>query len=549
MPVLDRIDISQYLNQGILVLDAHGCILGWNKWLTKHTHFLAAEVEGKLLSDVFPELKKRAGFSRLLSAFSSQSVVVLSPAIHQYLLPIKTSSAQMTKGIEYMLQLVNGQIITLPDGSPALLVCITDVTENYLLNKKIQANFQEIQEKNKQLDIARQHTSLFLANMSHELRTPLNSILVLSQILGEHQNMDDKERELAHIIHSSGKGLLKLINDVLDLAKVEAGRLDVVCEPFPLDDLIKSQKAIFEPLVADKNFAFTVEADSNIPLFFNSDIHRISQILSNFLSNAFKFTHEGYVNLHIGCQHNYKGYVNALVFSVCDTGIGIEQNNIDEIFKAFRQADGTISRNYGGTGLGLSISKELAELLGGQVCVESVVGQGSCFRLILPILDDQQGGQHLQHVSKQDNAGESIEQHGVHGLYSGAFDEKLGLELLRNKRILIVSNIVRNIYVFTALFEKRGMTVISICQNGNKPELTELYDVDLILFESATLTIDTIHAIESIRSCVERSDVPLFIIGFKDATIESGRSTLIQEVLPAPLQLDVFSQLLVRYLS
>ena len=243
-----------------------------------------------------------------------------------------------------------------------------------------------LEEKANEVQRASQYKTEFLANMSHELRTPLNSTLILAKLLMDNSkgNLTEEQVQFASSIHSSGNDLLNLINDILDLSKVEAGMLDIRVENVFISNVIKGLKQTFQSLAHDKKLAFEVKSESDVPQFLMTDRQRLDQILKNLLSNAFKFTKAGSVQIRI-FRHS-KGNI---AFEVSDTGIGIPKEQQEIIFEAFRQADGTTNRKYGGTGLGLSISKDLARLLGGSIEVKSNVGKGSSFILILPESNDQ----------------------------------------------------------------------------------------------------------------------------------------------------------------
>jgi CheY-like chemotaxis protein/signal transduction histidine kinase/CHASE3 domain sensor protein len=247
-------------------------------------------------------------------------------------------------------------------------------------NQLKQARF-ELEHKANELVRSSQYKSEFLANMSHELRTPLNSSLILAKLLADNKdrNLTAKQVEFAKQIISSGNDLLNLINDVLDLSKVESGKLDIHPERLPVNQIAQSLENIFKPIAEEKKLAFKIHLEPDIPETVFTDKMRVEQILKNLLSNAMKFTAAGSVNLSIT-------RVDAanIKFSVRDTGVGIAKDQQEVIFEAFRQADGTANRKYGGTGLGLSISKDLAALLGGEIQVQSVPGSGSEFSLILP---------------------------------------------------------------------------------------------------------------------------------------------------------------------
>jgi signal transduction histidine kinase/HAMP domain-containing protein/CheY-like chemotaxis protein len=252
-------------------------------------------------------------------------------------------------------------------------------------NAEIEQARQEIEERARQLALASKYKSQFLANMSHELRTPLNSLLILARLLAQNpgRNLTAKQVEYANVIHSAGSDLLQLINDILDLSKVEAGRMDIHAERFPLSALLEDIQATFQPLTAEKGLDFSVEADIEAPGELVTDRQRLRQVLGNLLANAVKFTERGHVLLRVA-RAGRDADSDMLEFSVADSGIGIAPDNLTTIFGAFQQGDGTLSRRYGGTGLGLSIAREVGALLGGEITAESELGQGSTFSLYLP---------------------------------------------------------------------------------------------------------------------------------------------------------------------
>jgi signal transduction histidine kinase/DNA-binding response OmpR family regulator/CHASE3 domain sensor protein len=239
-----------------------------------------------------------------------------------------------------------------------------------------------VEAKARELERASQYKTDFLANMSHELRTPLNSLLILSKLLGDNPdgNLTDDQVKYAQTIQSSGNDLLTLINDILDLSKIEAGHLKINPEPVPLTRLGNDLRAMFQPVADERGLVFEVERGEGAPDLVETDRQRLEQILKNLLSNAFKFTERGSVRLSI-----LPAGADRITFAVKDTGIGIAADQRESIFEAFQQADGTISRRYGGTGLGLSICRELARLLGGAITLESEPGRGSTFSLTLPL--------------------------------------------------------------------------------------------------------------------------------------------------------------------
>jgi CheY-like chemotaxis protein/CHASE3 domain sensor protein len=237
-------------------------------------------------------------------------------------------------------------------------------------------------EKAGELERANQYKSEFLANMSHELRTPLNSQLILAKLLADNKagNLTEEQVRFAQTIFSAGNDLLALINDILDLSKIEAGKIELTIEPVPIAKSVESVARGLQPLAAQKGLGFTVAVDADVPERFQCDAQRLGQILTNLISNAIKFTEHGEVSLRVSAAAG-----DRIAFAVRDTGIGIAPHQQAIIFEAFRQADGSTHRRYGGTGLGLSISRDLAQKLGGDIRVDSTPGQGSVFTLTLPV--------------------------------------------------------------------------------------------------------------------------------------------------------------------
>ncbi|ESZ89168.1 MAG: chemotaxis protein CheY [Blastomonas sp. CACIA14H2] len=242
-----------------------------------------------------------------------------------------------------------------------------------------------LQLKARELEQASQYKSDFLANMSHELRTPLNSLLILSKLLADNpeERLSEEQVKFARTIYSAGNDLLVLINDILDLSKIEAGHIEIQPAPVLTDRLASDMQKVFQPIADERGLTLEIERDADCPETIETDRMRLEQVIKNLLSNALKFTERGSVRLGFAPVGE-----DRLAISVADTGIGIAQEQQDSIFEAFQQADGTISRKYGGTGLGLSISRELARLLGGRISLESKVGEGSRFTLTIPIAYD-----------------------------------------------------------------------------------------------------------------------------------------------------------------
>ncbi|MBW4537900.1 MAG: HAMP domain-containing protein [Myxacorys chilensis ATA2-1-KO14] len=299
-----------------------------------------------------------------------------------------TASEELLKNQQEQLQQTNEE---LQEKAELLAVQNREVERK---NQEIEQARQSLEEKAEQLALSSKYKSEFLANMSHELRTPLNSLLILSRLLSDNSenNLTLKQVEYAHTIYTSGNDLLGLINDILDLAKIESGTMSIEVEPTSFADLRHHLDRTFSQVAQDRKLDFQIHLDDSLPRTLYTDSKRLQQVLKNLLSNAFKFTEQGRVALDIslvtqGWNQEHEALNQAdgvLAFAVSDTGIGIAPDKQQVIFEAFQQADGTTSRRYGGTGLGLSISREIARLLRGEIRLTSEPGRGSTFTLYLP---------------------------------------------------------------------------------------------------------------------------------------------------------------------
>jgi HAMP domain-containing protein/CheY-like chemotaxis protein/signal transduction histidine kinase len=270
-------------------------------------------------------------------------------------------------------------------------------------NREVESARVALEEKAEQLALSSKYKNEFLANVSHELRTPLNSLLILAKLLTENKekNLSKKQIEFAQTIYSSGTDLLNLINDILDLSKVEAGKMEVAPTDVPMTAVRDFVERTFRPIAEDKGLAFSVDIQPDVPRDLYTDGQRLEQVLKNLLSNAVKFTERGSVSLTIRRAVTSRRFATraldkseggVVAFEVRDTGIGVPKEKQQLIFEAFQQADGTTSRRFGGTGLGLTISREMARLLGGEIRVESAPGQGSTFTLFLPVVGEEGRG-------------------------------------------------------------------------------------------------------------------------------------------------------------
>ncbi|MBZ5749451.1 ATP-binding protein [Metabacillus rhizolycopersici] len=396
----------------------------------------------------------------------------------------------------------------------------------------------ELEENAKQLELNSKYKSEFLANMSHELRSPLNSLLILANLLAENKegNLTEQQVIFADTIFKSGNDLLQLINEVLDLSKIESGKIDINLEKVNLKNVCLFAERQFRPLAKQKELKFSIEIDDKLPEYLWTDQLRLQQVISNLLSNAIKFTEKGEITMHvhhakIATHPSTKNIKTIVAFSIKDTGIGISKEKQTLIFQAFQQGDGTTSRKYGGTGLGLSISRENAQLLGGEIEVESVPGKGSTFTLYLPIYEKN----NLQEaVSLREEAATGLE------MINENEQEVISLHkvdsLLNGKKILIVDDDMRNIFAITTILESKNMKIV-FAENGKNGinVLMKNPDVDLILMDIMMPEMDGYETISAIRKMPEYVDLPIIALTAKamkmdkNKCIEAGASDYISK--------------------
>ncbi|GGV13498.1 hypothetical protein GCM10010275_63280 [Streptomyces litmocidini] len=381
-------------------------------------------------------------------------------------------------------------------------------------NLVIEQARQELEARAQQLSRTSMYKSEFLANMSHELRTPLNSLLILARLLAQNPegNLTEKQVDYAEVIHSAGSDLLQLINDILDLSKVEAGKMDIRQEPFPLSQLMEYLEATFGPVADERHLRFTVTLADDLPETLNSDEARIRQILRNLLSNALKFTEEGSVSLAV--EHassaevppSLAGAGHVLAFRVTDTGIGIPAEQLQHVFEAFQQGDGTAARRYGGTGLGLSISREVAGLLGGAIQAQSVAGRGSTFTFYLPVPRPAE--------LAAAGAASTARARTAPGFSPGGRAD--ALDGLAGRTVLVVDDDVRNVFALTAVLEGHGLRVLTADGGRAGLEVLAAHDeVALVLMDVMMAGMDGYSAIKAIRRLPGRASLPVIVVTAK----------------------------------
>jgi HAMP domain-containing protein/signal transduction histidine kinase/ActR/RegA family two-component response regulator len=423
-------------------------------------------------------------------------------------------------------------------------------------NREIALASASLEEKAKQLALVSKYKSEFLANMSHELRTPLNSVIILSNLLADNQekNLTHDQLEYSRTILSSGRDLLGLINQILDLSKIEAGRMEIERKRVPIGELAAYAEQHFRPLADQKGLGFTIAIAPEAPASITTDPQRIQQILKNLLSNAFKFTETGSVELRVGLEVDTERFSSQTLrraprvvsISVVDTGIGIAPEKQQIIFEAFQQADPSTSRLYGGTGLGLTISRELARLIGGEIHLRSTAGAGSKFTLYLPMTAADQsqlapmmevrGG--YEAASTQPEAPErpALQAAPEETAAAPAAEKELG-----GKKVLVVDDDVRNLFAVTSLLERRGAKVLPA---GSAKEAFSLLennrDVALVLLDMMMPEIDGYDAARHLRADERSRALPIIALtakamsGDRDKALAAGCN----DFVPKPVEQD-----------
>ena len=422
----------------------------------------------------------------------------------------------------------------------------------------------ELETKARELEVTGKYKSEFLANMSHELRTPLNSILILAQILRDNKskNLSEKEIEFAKNIYSSGTDLLDIINEILDLSKVESGKMELDVTEVPFREIIADISSQFDEIAKSKNISFDIQFnEQQLNPFFTTDKQRLKQILRNLLSNAFRFTEKaGKVSLLIDkCQaditfRNKKlSHVNGIVaFSIKDTGIGIPKEKQEIIFEAFRQADGSTKRKYGGTGLGLSISRELASALGGEIHLQSEEGEGSTFTLYLPLQFSPNmvipAARTIEIKEKKNAFGEKpilsseekitvLEENGIDDRYS--IDEN-------DRKILIMEDDIEFAKLLLEFVRERNYKGIIALQGNQGLSYARLYKPDAILLDMKLPVMNGNEVLKLLKNDPALRHIPVQIIsGFdmKRESMELGAFDFIRKPVSGDQLRSVFDKI------
>ncbi|MBO0959005.1 response regulator [Neobacillus sp. MM2021_6] len=393
-----------------------------------------------------------------------------------------------------------------------------------LTNREVEKARAELEEKANQLAISSKYKSEFLANMSHELRTPLNSLLILSKLLADNQegNLNEKQVNFSKTIYSSGSDLLALINDILDLAKIESGKMTVNPSKVFINDLVEFVENSFRPIAIEKDLDFTISIQDDLPPYINSDEQRLQQILRNLLSNAFKFTKTGEVILEIGLLAKPNDQ-SMFVFSIIDTGIGIAKDKQELIFEAFQQADGTTSRRFGGTGLGLSICREISNLLNGEIVVESEQGKGSRFSFYVRDSNEENKMEELQVSMNEVAVSREITVNSFRGIDETPEKGKKKETIEDNndiKRLLIVDDDVRQRNSLMELMGEKNVIIRAVSSGSEALEELKLNNYDFMILDLGLTDINGIDLLGRIKSNTENENLNVFIYTGRDLSVK-----------------------------
>jgi CheY-like chemotaxis protein/CHASE3 domain sensor protein len=385
---------------------------------------------------------------------------------------------------------------------------------------------KETHEKAEELARASQYKSEFLANMSHELRTPLNSLLILSRSLADNdeENLTGEQVESARIIHDAGSNLLRLINDILDLSKVEAGKMELMVDDFALADLARTLGRTFNHVAQEKKLAFEVKVEDGLPATIRTDGGKLEQVVNNLLSNAFKFTANGSVRARIGRPaagaRLPEGLdpAHAVCIAVTDSGIGIPPEKYQRVFHAFEQVDASTSRQYGGTGLGLAISRRIAMLLGGDIVLDSEVGKGSTFTIFLPEQAPEAAGERAEPVSRQQAAAEATLPLSP-GLITESIDDDRASIAPGDTVILVVEDDPAFARILADMIHRKGHRVLAAADGETGLALARQFRPTGILLDVMLPGMDGWTVIDRLKGDANTRHIPVhFISATDDAT-------------------------------
>ena len=412
---------------------------------------------------------------------------------------------------------------------------LRDITERKRVEEDLKKTYKKLKQSEQEAESANRAKSEFLANMSHEIRTPMNAIINLTH-LALQTNLNNKQRDYIEKVMRSGRGLLGIINDILDFSKIEAGKLKLESVPFNLDTLLNDLTDLAMLEIKNKDLKLLIDIPTDLPRYWIGDPLRLHQVLSNLTNNAIKFTEKGEVILSV-CSLKQQEEKNMLTFSVRDSGVGLHKEQMDNLFQAFVQADGSISRTHGGTGLGLTISKHLVELMGGHIKAESVVGKGSLFQFFIPLIPSTSTEDLYQPSEKVKNK-------------PFVQNRESTLESLKGARVLLVEDNEINQQIAQELLQQAGLNV-NIANHGQQAiEMLKQTPFDLVLMDIQMPIMDGIKATQEIRRHERFNNLPIIAMtahamhSDRERSLKAGMNDHINK----PIDIDTLYSTLIRWI-
>ncbi|MEC9465558.1 MAG: response regulator [Myxococcota bacterium] len=510
---------------------------------------VSAMVQDPLLSNILPVMfssSQREDIIQKSLAAGAIDVILKDDPSHVFLMRIAAMSrvlrAERKAKIEVATKAVYARELELRLEATKSLEAVNNQLAQQ--NEELALTKELLEEKAHALTQTNKYKSEFLANVSHELRTPLNSMLLLSRLFTENRkgNLNDDQIKYADTIHKAGKDLLKLINEVLDLSKIEAGKLDLDFTTVNISQSLASLEARYRPMAVEKGIDFELSIEPGLPKELILEGQRFEQIVTNFLSNAIKFTHEGKVTLEAGFTESTTMISDVrwvagevMQITVRDTGIGIPEAQHREIFEAFEQGEGGTSRTYGGTGLGLSIVSNLCSVLGWGLSVASEVKQGSSFSVLIPMLVDPGSNQDVTNTNMDQDKPRRASKN----------------PRSKSSKLLLVDDNVRNLYALTAALQSLQFDIETATTGVQALAYLENHsDVDVVLMDIMMPEMDGYEAIRRIRANQATHHLPVIAItanamtGARDKCLEVGATGYVSK----PIDIDLLTDVLTPYL-